>query len=53
MEYCVSAAATSKLVEEFWQIVEGFVECPTNLQAKSMICGTNVSEHGVLFLQVS
>ena len=28
MEYCVSAAATSKLVEKFWQIVEGFVECP-------------------------
>ena len=32
MEYCASAA--SMLAEEFWQIVEGFVEVPVNLQAQ-------------------
>ena len=32
MEYCASAA--SMLAEEFWQIAEGFVEVPVNLQAQ-------------------
>ena len=32
MEYCASGA--SMLAEEFWQIVEGFVEVPVNLQAQ-------------------
>ena len=29
MEYCASGA--SMLAEEFWQIVEGFVEVPVNM----------------------
>ena len=32
MEYCASAA--SMLVEEIWQIAEGFVEVTANLQAQ-------------------
>ena len=32
MEYRASAA--SMLAEEFWQIAEGFVEVPVNLQAQ-------------------
>ena len=32
MEFCASAA--SMLAEEFWQIAEGFVEVPVNLQAQ-------------------
>ena len=32
MEYCASAA--SMLAEEFWQIAEGFVEVPVNLEAQ-------------------
>ena len=43
MEYCASAAsAASMLVEEIWQIVEGFVEVPANLQAQLKKCGRNV-----------
>ena len=32
MEFCASAA--SMLVEEIWQIAEGFVEVPVNLQSQ-------------------
>ena len=32
MEYCASTA--SMLPEEIWQIVKGFVEVPTKLQAQ-------------------
>ena len=32
MEYCASVA--SMLAEEIWQIEEGFVDLPTNLQAQ-------------------
>ena len=32
MEFCASAA--SMLAEEFWQIAEGFLELPVNLQVQ-------------------
>ena len=32
VEYCTSAA--SMLAEDIWQIAEGFVEVPTNLEAQ-------------------
>ena len=41
MESCAGTA--SMLAEEFCQIVEGFVEVHTDLQAESMICGRNIS----------
>ena len=35
MGYCMNT--TSMLTEEFWQVVEGFVEYPTNQQTENMI----------------
>ena len=43
MEYCASAA--SMLAEEIWQIAEGFVEVPANLQAELKKCGINVPNY--------
>ena len=40
MEYCASAA--SMLAEEIWQIAEGFVEVPANLNPQLKKCGKNV-----------
>ena len=41
MEYCASTA--SMLTEEIWQIAEGFVEIPPNLQAQFKKCRRNVT----------
>ena len=49
MEYCMSAV--SILAEEFWQIVEYFVEFPANVQAKSMICERNLQSEDLSFVQ--
>ena len=39
------------LADEFWQIEEGVVEFPVNLQAKIMKCGSNVQNGELLVVQ--
>ena len=40
MEYFTIAAC--RLAEEIWQIAEGFVEVPANMQAQLKKCGGNI-----------
>ena len=39
-------------MDESWQNVEGFVKCPTNLQAERTICGRNVPKDELSSVQV-
>ena len=49
MEY--SASVMNMLAENFWHIVEGFVEFPANLLDESMICRRNGPDDDLLFVQ--